>query len=90
VLGFNFAGVHGRVVQSPSEAREALKDALADSSIGILIITERIGDVLRDEVDAVMLERDLPIIVEIPDRHGPLPERRTLEDIIKRAIGVSV
>ena len=90
VIGFRFAGIAGEVVESPRDAEEALDKAVNDQTIGIVIITERTASAIREKVEAAIFERTRPVIVEIPDRQGPLPERKTLMELIRQAIGVGV
>ena len=90
VLGMSFAGVRGRAVSSPAEAREAFARALGDGEIGVLIITERTAEGIRKTVEAAITERELPIIVEVPDRGGPIKGKRSLIELIREAIGVGV
>lgn len=90
VLGFRFAGVTGEVVESPAEAERAFDRVLKDETIGIVIITEKAADAIRDKVSAAIFDRPMPVVVEIPDRHGPMPGRKTLMELIRQAIGVGV
>ena len=52
------------------ELKEELDKALADKTIGIILLTEKFGREFPEIIDNVKLERKLPLIVEIPDRHG--------------------
>jgi len=90
VTGFRYAGVPGTVVESAQDARFALDRALHARGIGILIITERTASLIREEVDAARTQSTVPVLVEIPDRDGPLPDRKTLADLIKEALGIRI
>lgn len=68
------AGVDGVVVHEREELRTALETALADKEIGILLLTEKFGREFPEIVDEVKLHHKVPLIVEIPDRHGYRPE----------------
>lgn len=68
--GMRLAGVEGCVVHERGELREALERAIADKENGIILLTEKFGREFPDIVDDVKLNRRLPLIVEIPDRHG--------------------
>ena len=59
-------------------------------TIGIIIITERIAAAIRKKVETAIFDRSRPVIVEIPDRRGSLPGRKTLMELIGQAIGVGV
>ena len=88
VLGFRLAGVEGRTAESREEALEALTDVLKVSSVRIILIPERLAQRIRREVDRVIETMDFPLILEIPDREGPLPGRKTLKEQVKAAVGV--
>ena len=90
VLGFSLAGIDGRDVKDSRQALAALKEALGYTDIGILLITERLAHELREEIDAVMISRKFPLIVEIPDMEGPLEEKVTISDLVKTAIGIKI
>ncbi len=64
------AGVEGSVVHERAELKALLEKVLADKEIGIVLLTEKFGREFPDIVDNVKLEPKLPLIVEIPDRHG--------------------
>ena len=90
VLGFGLAGVAGEAVESPDEAERALDNALNDEAVGVILITERTAAAIQAKVDDAILNRPSPVLVEIPDRRGPLPGRKTLMELIRQAIGVGV
>jgi len=90
VLGFRLAGVEGRVAETITESREALKVATSMSDVGIIIITERVAQQIRTDVDKYVYGTDFPLIIEIPDRAGPLPERKPIPELVKQAVGVKI
>ena len=88
VLGFGLVGVEGRVVGSREEAESAFKHTLQDHSIGIVLITERAAEYIREEVDSYLFSEQFPLIVEIPDRKGRLEGRPKLREMVNEAIGI--
>ena len=90
VAGFGLAGVVGEAVETTDEAREALKKAFASSDIGIVIITEKIAAGLRAEMEDYVFGRSFPLIIEIPDRTGPMPGRVSIRQIVRSAVGINV
>ena len=68
--GMRLAGVDGVVVHERDELRNALETVLADKEIGILLLTEKFGREFPEIIDDVRLHHKVPLIVEIPDRHG--------------------
>lgn len=90
VLGFRYAGLQGRAVATATDVRKAISEAIADQQTGAIIITERAAELARDEVDSLRAGSASPVVVEIPDRHGPLPGRKTLADLIREAVGIRI
>lgn len=90
VLGFGLSGVQGKIVQNSEEASRVFHDVLKQSEIGIIIITEKIADMIRAEVDAFMFSEQFPLLVEIPDRNGHMPERPALRELAAKAIGIKL
>lgn len=90
VRGFSLAGITGQVATAPGEATDALRLALAQPDIGIIILTEQVAAGIHDEVEAVRLGRDRPLIVEIPGPGGPGPGHKDLRQSVREAIGIPV
>ncbi len=90
VLGFGVVGVSGRVATNTEEARRAFEDLLGDKETSIIIITERVANLIRATVDRYLFTESFPLIVEIPDRHGPLPDRPGIRELVNTAIGLKL
>ena len=88
--GMRLAGVEGCVVYERGELREALERAIADKENGIILLTEKFGREFPDIVDDVKLNRRLPLIVEIPDRHGTGRKADFITSYVNEAIGVKL
>jgi vacuolar-type H+-ATPase subunit F/Vma7 len=88
-LGFRFAGIETREVLTRNDALEALRVALATENVGVIVVTSKISDFIREEIDKLIYEQSLPLILEVPSR-GELRKKRDLGEFLKRAIGVSV
>jgi V/A-type H+-transporting ATPase subunit F len=92
-LGFAMAGIKQLYsIETGQEAKKAVESCLSNPDIGIVIITERLADNIREEIDKLKLDKTLyPIIIEIPDKKGEIPGRKDpISLLIKRAIGVEV
>lgn len=88
VLGFRLAGIEGEVVQNPEEAGEALERAFLSEGLGVIIIPERVAATIRREVERFVYKTTFPLIIEIPDRLGPMEDRGSVRDLIRAAVGV--
>ena len=89
VLGFRCCGVPGIAVADREGVLKALQ-AARNEKAGILILTEEVAAMAREQVDALRFRGGVPMVVEIPGARGSLPERRSLADVIRQAIGVKV
>ena len=88
VLGFNLAGVEGRVVHTPEETLEALEQTFRMEGLGVIILSERVAEAVRQRVDQYVYKTTFPLIIEIPDRLGPLEGRGEVRELIRAAVGV--
>ena len=88
VLGFSLAGVQGIIVSTEEETRNAFEQVTRRNDAGIVVITERVAQHIREAVDKWVIGGGQPLIVEIPDKQGPLEGRRTPHEFVKSAIGV--
>ena len=90
VLGFRYAGVDCAVVQTGRDVADALDRAAAGRDVGAIIITEHAASLAQEKFDALRTSRSAQVLVEIPDRHGPLEGRKTLSDLIREAVGIRI
>jgi len=88
VLGFRLAGIEGEVVRTPEETKECLERAFQKEGMGIVIIPERVASSVRQTVDRYVYKTTFPLIIEIPDRLGPMEGRGSVRDLIRAAVGV--
>lgn len=90
LVGLKISGINGVVVHSREEVLKVIDDLLKNKEIGIIIITEKIGLLIPDKLKEVKLSKFLPLIIEIPDRHGSIKEENSILTYIKEAIGLKI
>ena len=90
LTGMRLAGVEGCVVHERTELREALENAIANKEVGIILLTEKFGRSFPDIIDDVRLNRRLPLIIEIPDRHGTGRKPDFITSYVNEAIGLKL
>lgn len=90
VTGMRLAGVEGEVVHKKDELSDALARVLKDKSVGILFITELLSNTYPDVIADVKLSNKMPLILEIPDRHGSRKRADFITSYINEAIGVKL
>lgn len=88
--GMRLTGVDGVVIHSRKHLKEQLDNALADKTIGVLLITEKFSREFPDIINDVKLNRKLPLIVEIPDRHGTGRKPDFITSYVNEAIGIKL
>lgn len=88
--GMRLAGVDGVVVHEKEVLREKLNEALADKELGILLITEKLSQEFPEVINDVKLNRKLPLVVEIPDRHGTGRRPDFITAYVNEAIGLKL
>lgn len=89
VLGLRLVGASGTVAADPDEARRALDAALDDEKIDLLLLTRKVFQPMQQRVNRLRTTSLRPVILEIPGKDGAPPED-SLDELIRRAVGISV
>ena len=79
-----------RLVHEREELRRALETTLADKEIGIILLTEKFGREFPEIIDDVRLNHKVPLIIEIPDRHGTGRKADFITSYVNEAIGLKL
>ena len=90
LTGMRLAGVDGVVVHERNELREAIENAMTDKTVGIILLTEKFGREFPDLIDEIRLEHTMPLLIEIPDRHGTGRRKDFITSYITEAIGLKL
>lgn len=88
--GMRLAGIEGCVVHKKDELKAALDRVLENKEIGILLITEKLSFEFPDIINDIKLNRKLPLLVEIPDRHGSGRRPDFITAYVNEAIGLKL
>ena len=88
--GMRLAGVEGVVVHEREELHRALEEAISNKENGIILLTEKFGKEFPDIIDAVRLNHKLPLLIEIPDRHGTGRAPDFITSYVNEAIGLKL
>ena len=86
--GLKLVGVNGVILREKEKIEEALKNTTADKSIGIIIVTKGVAELAKETIDEIKLKNGLPLIIEIPDRHGTYSSADDIEKYINKSIGL--
>jgi len=90
LCGMRLSGVEGIVVHEREEILKELVKVKKKRDIGIIIITELLAERVQLELNEMKLSHGLPIIVEIPDRHGTRRPSDFLTKYIKESVGLKI
>ena len=90
LTGLRLAGVDGVVVHERNELREAIENAMSDKTVGIILLTEKFGREFPDLIDEIRLENTMPLLIEIPDRHGTGRKEDFITSYVNEAIGLKL
>ena len=88
--GMRLAGVEGVVVHEREVLKKALEGAIADKENGVILLTEKFGKEFPDIIDDVRLNHSLPLLIEIPDRHGTGRAPDFITSYVNEAIGLKL
>ena len=88
--GMRLVGVDGAVVHTRDEISEELRYAARDHEIGIVAVTEKLSSMYHDIIEEFISARPLPLVVEIPDRHGTERQKDFLSHYVRQAIGLKM
>ena len=88
-VGLRLAGGEGVLARTREEGLAAIDEALADPTIGILLITEGLAEQCADKLAPLKMDGHTPLVVEIPDRYGSR-KKDSITRYIREAIGVKV
>jgi V/A-type H+-transporting ATPase subunit F len=90
VLGFSLVGIEGEIARTPEDVRTSLEKTIKKEDIGIIIVSESLAETIRHEFDQYVYKTSFPLIIEIPDRSGPIENRATVREMIRTAVGVHI
>ena len=60
------------------------------AGIGIVLLTEKFGREFPELIDEIKLERKMPLLIEIPDRHGTGRKKDFITSYVNEAIGLKL
>jgi len=90
LTGMRLAGIDGIVVHEEPEVRAALDKALQEKELAVILITEKLAELVPDFIKHIKLSLKQPLIVEIPDRHGTRKPSDSITRLVKESIGLKI
>lgn len=90
LTGMRLVGIEGVVVHEEKEVRDSLDQAFKKKDVCIVLITEKLAKLVPDYIRNVKLNCKMPLIVEIPDRHGTSRPPDSITMYVKESIGIKI
>jgi V/A-type H+-transporting ATPase subunit F len=88
-IGLRLAGIEGEIVVDSEGVKTALDKALRAGDIGIILITQKLYKLCPDYISDVKANFSVPLITEIPDRHG-MSGTSAFADAVREAVGIKI
>ena len=81
-LAFSLGGITTRTVKGREEAIAALEFTIDKQEVGLVLITEKVAALVRPEMNKILYTMHRPLVVEIPDSSGSLPDRPSAGELM--------
>ena len=89
-IGMRMAGIEGVVAKSAEDVRDALEAAIADETVGVVLITEPLSALISERMYELKQNSTRPLIVEIPDRHSTGRAGDSITRYVREAVGIKI
>jgi len=89
VWGFALVGMPGCIVTTAEELHAALDAALADATVGIIMVTDDVAALARERIETLKVQ-PAPLLIEIPGPAGPRPDTLSVSATLQRTLGVKI
>jgi len=90
LVGMRLAGINGVIVHEREEILIELNNLTSKKDFGIILITEKLASLVSEEIKKIKLNIGIPLIVEIPDRHGTTRGKESITKYVKESIGLKI
>lgn len=89
-IGMRLTGIEGVVVHDAEAFKAAFDKAKSDESIAVLLVTEKLVNLAPEYIEEQKVNNKIPLVVELPDRHGSDRPEDYILSYVKDAIGVKL
>ena len=88
-VGLRLAGIEGEVVSDAEGLEKAFEAVLKRQDIGIVLVTQVLGEQNAALLVKLKREHSRPLIIEIPDRHGSVGTN-SIAEYVRASIGIKL
>jgi V/A-type H+-transporting ATPase subunit F len=89
IVGLRLAGIEGVLAENKEEIKSSFEEAIENKDIGIILLTEKVFEKIKDRVLEQKVSGDSPLITTIPDRNG-LKDKNFIMKYVKESIGIKI
>jgi len=89
LIGLRLSGIDGVLAVSKEEIEKHFMEAVNSENIGLIILTENVFNIIKEEALKIKTGSNKPLVVTIPDRTG-LKDKNFIMRYIKEAIGIKI
>ncbi len=89
-VGMRLSGIEGVVVHDAEAFKAAFDKAKNDKDIAVLLVTEKLVNLAPQYIEEQKVNNKVPLVVELPDRHGSERPDDYILNYVKEAIGVKL
>lgn len=89
MTAMSMGGVESIVIRTEAEAENSLNKLLEDTTVGLIMITENIHNLIKPTIMRTKLERKDTLIILIPEPDG-LKDKDYIMNYIKNSIGIKL
>lgn len=89
VLGFRIVDIDGYVPENNRDAEKKMETLIAEKQVSLILITREFANHMREMVNNLKMQSMKPLVIEIPGAEMQ-PAEESFEDLVRRAIGISV
>lgn len=90
LTGMRLAGVSGVFAGNREQLLETLEKVCQDREVGIILLTENLSFLIPEELHRIRIDKKMPVITVIPDRHGAKRADDYITNYIKESIGIKI
>jgi len=89
-IGFRLSGVKDLYITNGDSSKK-WDEIIERDDVGVIFITEKNAEEIKNKLNDFRLKNTLPIIVEIPDKNGRIITHIDyISSLIKKAVGVEI
>ncbi len=90
LVGMRLAGIPGTMAKTEEEIKRALKNAIEDKDVAIILITEKLSKMCKDFIYELKNSDIKTLIIEIPDSKSTGRKKDAITQYIRDAVGLKI